>query len=66
MKYIKIDKATNTPIILYSVGQKITIDESGTISNIIIDNIDATKNPIEYTISNLDGTNTRTITQPEL
>lgn len=64
--YQLINKDTNIPVPLYEIGQKLTIDESGTVSNIIINDIDATKNPIEYTISNLDGTNTRTITQPEL
>lgn len=65
-EYEIIDKQNNKPVPVYHKGEKLTIDESGNVSNVIINQVDDTKNPIEYTISNIDGTNTRTILQPEL
>lgn len=64
--YQLIDKVNNTPTPVYKKGDKLIIDESGTLNNIIINAVDTTADKVNYTISNIDGTNTRVIEQSQL
>lgn len=64
--YQLIDKVTNTPTPVYKKGDKLTINESGILNNVIINSVDTTDGKVNYTVSNIDGTNTRTIEQSQL
>ena len=61
-------KNKNTSIVapVYSVDDKITIEEGGVSSNVRIKSVNISGGNIEYEIENLDDGSTRTISQSEL
>jgi hypothetical protein len=61
-------KNKNTSIVapVYSVDDKITIEEGGVSSNVRIKSVNISGGNIEYEIENLEDGSTRTISQAEL
>lgn len=65
-KYTIRHKTNNNVAQNYNVGDEITIDENGTISNLRILAANTINNDIEYEVLNIDDNTTRTISQTDL